>query len=116
MSDPSRWLLENIDLVARDELVLDVATGDGRNALYLAAHGWRVHAVDRNQDALAALDAHARSLDDRVQTRCVDLGGAEVNLDNNLYGAILVFRYIYRRLLPALVSALKPAGVLLSGT
>jgi SAM-dependent methyltransferase len=116
MSDPSRWLLENIDLVARDELVLDVATGDGRNALYLAAHGWRVHAVDRNQDALAALDAHARSLDDRVQTRCVDLEDAEVDLGINLYGTILVFRYLYRPLLPALVAALKPGGVLLYET
>jgi SAM-dependent methyltransferase len=116
MSDPSGWLLENLDLVARDELVLDVATGDGRNALYLAAHGWRVHAVDRNQDALAALDAHARSLDDRVQTRCVDLEGAAVDLGVNLYGTILVFRYLYRPLLPALVAALKPGGVLLYET
>jgi SAM-dependent methyltransferase len=113
MSDPSRWLLDNIDLVARNELVLDVATGAGRNALYLAAHGWSVHAVDRSQDALAMLDAQARPLEDRVQTRCVDLEDAAVDLGVNVYGTILVFRYLYRPLVPALIAALKPGGVLL---
>ena len=116
MSEPSSWLLENIDLVARDELVLDVATGHGRNALYLAAHGWRVHAVDRNAEALAALDLNARSLEHRLSTACVDLEAAAINLGVNVYGTILVFRYLYRPLLPALVAALKPGGVLLYET
>lgn len=116
MSEPSSWLLENIDLVARDELVLDVATGHGRNALYLAAHGWRVRAVDRNADALATLDLNARSLEHRLSTACVDLEAAAINLGVNVYGTILVFRYLYRPLLPALVAALKPGGVLLYET
>ena len=116
MSEPSSWLLENIDLVARDELVLDVATGHGRNALYLAAHGWRVHAVDRNAEALATLDLNARSLEHRLSTACVDLEAAAINLGVNVYGTILVFRYLYRPLLPALVAALKPGGVLLYET
>ena len=116
MSEPSSWLLENIDLVARDELVLDVATGHGRNALYLAAHGWRVHAVDRNAEALATLALNARSLEHRLSTACVDLEAAAINLGVNVYGTILVFRYLYRPLLPALVAALKPGGVLLYET
>jgi SAM-dependent methyltransferase len=116
VSEPSQWLLENIDLVARDEPVLDVATGHGRNALYLAAHGWSVDAVDRDPDALATLDAHARSLENRVQTACLDLEDAAVDLGVAVYGTILVFRYLHRPLVPALVAALKPGGVLLYET
>jgi SAM-dependent methyltransferase len=116
MSDPSPWLLENIDLVARDELVLDVATGHGRNARYLAAHGWRVHAVDRNADALSSLDQNVRSREHRLSTACVDLEATGVDLGVNVYGTILVFRYLYRPLLPALIAALKPGGVLLYET
>ncbi len=116
MSDPSQWLLENIDLVARDELVLDVATGHGRNALYLAAHGWSVHAVDRDRDALLTLEALAGSLENRVQTACIDLEDEAVDLGVNVYGTILVFRYLHRPLIPALVAALKPGGVLLYET
>jgi tellurite methyltransferase len=116
MSDPSPWLLDNIDLVARDERVLDVATGRGRNALYLAAHGWSVDAVDRERDVLANLEAQACSLEDRVQTICLDLEDAALDLGANVYGTILVFRYLYRPLLPALIAALKPGGVLLYET
>jgi len=116
VSDPSEWLLANIDLVARDELVLDVATGHGRNALYLAAHGWSVHAIDRNTDALATLDAHARSLEGRLRTAAVDLEVAAIDLGVEMYGTILVFRYLHRPLVPSLVAALKPGGVLLYET
>ncbi len=43
-----------VDAVARltPGRALDLATGDGRNALWLARHGWRVTAVDFSQVAL----------------------------------------------------------------
>lgn len=51
-----------VDAVARlaPGRALDLATGDGRNALWLAARGWRVTAVDFSQ---VALDRAHRSAD-----------------------------------------------------
>jgi SAM-dependent methyltransferase len=112
----SDWLLSNMDLIARDRSVLDVASGRGRHALLLAARGWDVHAVDRDATALAALGARARAQGVLVQTACVDLERDEADLGENRYGTILVFNYLHRPLFPAIRRALAPGGVLLYET
>ena len=38
---------------------LDLATGDGRNAIWLAGHGWTVTAVDFSAEAVGQAEAHA---------------------------------------------------------
>lgn len=38
---------------------LDLAAGEGRNALWLAGRGWKVHAVDFSDVALAKAEAAA---------------------------------------------------------
>ncbi|HSP51808.1 MAG TPA: class I SAM-dependent methyltransferase [Cryobacterium sp.] len=38
---------------------LDLATGDGRNAIWLAGHGWTVTAVDFSAEAIGQAGAHA---------------------------------------------------------
>nr|WP_241732477.1 class I SAM-dependent methyltransferase [Galbitalea soli] len=38
---------------------LDIATGDGRNAIWLARHGWQTTAVDFSAQALAIAREHA---------------------------------------------------------
>ena len=38
---------------------LDLATGDGRNAIWLAGHGWSVTAVDFSAEAIGQAGAHA---------------------------------------------------------
>ena len=113
---PSGWLNDNLDLIARDELVLDVASGRGRHALALARGGWRVHAVDRDRAALDELEAAARVAGVTVETRCLDLESNVVDLGTDYYGTIVVFNYLHRPLMPAIVRALKPGGVLLYET
>ncbi len=49
---------------------LDVACGDGANAVWLASHGWRVTAVDWSKAALAK--ARARAEDAKVAVHWVD--------------------------------------------
>jgi tellurite methyltransferase len=106
----------NLDLIARDQPVLDVAAGRGRHAIYLAEQGRSVHAVDRNAEALAALDEHARSHGLPIRTTQIDLETGVVDLGLDAYGTILVFNYLHRPLVPALVRALRPGGVLLYET
>lgn len=114
--DVSDWLLSNMDLIARDRSVLDVASGRGRHALHLASRGFDVHAVDRDEQALASLEERARELGVVVQTTSLDLERGDVDLGTGRYGTIIVFNYLHRPLFPAFVRALLPRGVLLYET
>lgn len=116
---PARFLIEFAHLLPRGT-VLDVAAGSGRNALHLAAHGFTVHAVDRNAEALEALQAAAREHHlSHVTTKVVDL---EVEpfpqhvFPQATYDVVIVFFYLFRPLFPALLRTLKPGGMLMYET
>ena len=114
---PASWLIENIGLLPRGRSVLDVASGRGRHALYLAAAGWSVHAVDRDAEALAALRAAAQGLCGPVTTETLDLETSPPpSLGVERYGGALVFNYLHRPLMPAIVEAVAPGGVLVYET
>lgn len=112
----SDWLAGNLDLIDLRRPVLDVACGRGRHALYLAEKGCKVHAIDRDEAALADLARRARALSAQVTTECLDLETGEPDLGEARYGTVLVFNYLHRSLLPALVKALRPGGILLYET
>jgi SAM-dependent methyltransferase len=113
---PSDWLLAHIDALDRTRQVLDVACGRGRHALELAARGFRVHAIDANPDAVAALARTAASASLPVTTGVVDLEGDHVDLGGADYGTVLVFNYLHRPLMSHLRDALAPGGILLYET
>lgn len=108
---PAAWLVDNVDLIPRGGRVLDIASGRGRHARFLAARGFFVHAIDRNAEALAALHAV-----DQVTTDCVDLETADVLLGHRQYDAVVVFNYLHRPLMPAIVDAVAEHGVLIYET
>jgi dihydroneopterin aldolase len=112
---PARFLLEQGHRLPKGT-VLDVACGSGRNALYLATQGSLVEGVDRDEQALAAVSAEAkqRSLTN-LTLRCLDLE-AEPDIPKERYDGIVVFFFLYRPLVPVLVQALKPGGVLVYET
>ncbi|MEO3842494.1 class I SAM-dependent methyltransferase [Streptomyces sp. B22F1] len=49
--EPNRWVAREVAEITPAR-ALDLAAGEGRNALWLAARGWRVTAVDFSQVAL----------------------------------------------------------------
>jgi SAM-dependent methyltransferase len=113
---PSEWLLGNADLLPAGGLALDVACGSGHNALFLAAAGFRVRALDRNPEALAQLAAGARRLGLPVDAEAVDLERPGAELGDAAHALIVVARYLHRPLFPALRRALAPGGVLVYET
>ena len=113
---PSRWLIENLDVLPNGRRVLDLACGRGRHTLALAAAGWPVHAIDRDRDELNAIEQAAIGLPGTVTTESCELEAGPISLGVNHYGAVLVFNYLYRPLLPAIFDALEPGGVLLYET
>jgi SAM-dependent methyltransferase len=114
---PSAWLLDHLELLPADGRVLDVACGRGRHALYLARRGYRVHAVDREPDAIAGLRATAAQ--ERLPLTCevVDLEtDPPPRLGTDWFDAVVVFRYLHRPLFPSLIEALAPGGCLIYET
>ena len=75
---------------------LDVATGTGRNALYLAARGFQVDAVDVSKAALEQARAEAAKRGLTVNFTQTDL--AEATFPPAVYGLIVNFNFLDRSL------------------
>jgi SAM-dependent methyltransferase len=108
---PSAWVCRFAALIAAGGAVLDLACGQGRHARYLAGLGYRVEAVDRDVASLAALAGILR-----VTTRCADLESAPWPYGAGCFDGIVVTNYLHRPLLPELLAALRPQGVLIYET
>ncbi|HTB19515.1 MAG TPA: methyltransferase domain-containing protein [Bryobacteraceae bacterium] len=92
-------------------LALDLACGTGRNALYLAGHGWRVTAVDGSPVAIDLLLARAGHL--ALDARVVDLETEPFEVEPESYNLILSCYYLQRSLIPVMQSALRAGGLLI---
>jgi SAM-dependent methyltransferase len=93
---------------------LDVACGAGRNALFLAVHGYAVTALDISGVALerGRRTAKARSLS--VEWLCADLDDdVEDVLPAGTFDLIVWVRYIHETLMRSLIARLNAGGTLL---
>lgn len=89
--------------------MLDVACGHGRHVHLLADAGHRVTAIDRDAALLAPLAGRARTL-------VADLESAPWPLPGATFDAVLVTNYLWRPLLPDLLAAVAPGGLLIYET
>jgi tellurite methyltransferase len=114
-------LLENyLDLFTLEALkgpILDLACGDGHNGIFLASRGLPVILADRSEEALRRAKESAEVLGVLVQLWQVDLESEDMNpLQTDSFGAILVFRYLHRPLIPCIRKALRRGGILIYET
>lgn len=94
-------------------LALDLACGPGRNALYLAEHGWRVTAVDGSSVAIDILRTRAQERGLAIDARIADLEADGFVFPDPGYDLILSCLYLQRTLIPGMKSALRPGGLLI---
>lgn len=106
---PSDWLLRWAHLLPAGGTVLDLACGRGRHVRWLAGRGFRVAALDRDADAVNPLQAIAEVL-------VADIENGPWPLAGRRFDGVLVTNYLWRPLLPAIVEAVAPGGVLLYET
>ncbi|OQW31758.1 MAG: hypothetical protein A4E19_00075 [Nitrospira sp. SG-bin1] len=115
---PAPFLIQQLHRLPKGT-VLDVASGSGRHALFLASLGYQVEAIDHDEQALAQLSqsAHTRHLTG-LRSRVLDLEQSPQPpaLGHETYDVILTFFYLHRPLFPSFIEALKPGGVLLYET
>ena len=89
---------------------LDIATGTGANAFFLASKGFEVEAIDISDVALKQLAGRHT----RVHPICADLD--EFDITPNRYALIVNCRYLNRRLFPAIMQSMIPGGLLIFET
>ncbi|SIS05649.1 class I SAM-dependent methyltransferase [Natronorubrum thiooxidans] len=94
-----------------DGRALDVATGNGRNALFLAAAGYDVDAIDISDVALE--QARRRADEHGVDVNWTRADLAEFDVPIGEYDVITVSFFAALEHLPALKEALAPGGVLI---
>lgn len=106
--EPCGFLAEKIALLPKGK-VLDLAMGEGRNALFLAREGFDVTGVDISPVAVAKAKRFAEEQGVRLRAIVADL--AAYDQGEALYDAITNFYAFEPRLFPGIVRALKPGGV-----
>jgi SAM-dependent methyltransferase len=111
LTTPSPWVQRFAGQITAGGHVLDLACGTGRHARYLAAASFRVEALDRDEAALAALHGV-----DGITTHLADVEGGAWPYHGQYFDGIVVTNYLFRPLLPMLMQALKPGGMLIYET
>jgi SAM-dependent methyltransferase len=123
--EPVPFLCQVLPILPRGK-ALDVASGEGRNAVFLAQHGWQVTGVERSSAGIEKTVALAAARGVRVvanagahgtgSLRLVQADLEQFELPVGAFDVVTVFYYLQRSLLPAIRRALRPGGVLVYET
>lgn len=105
--EPVTFLVDVIDGLPRGT-ALDLAAGEGRNAVYLAQQGFAVTAVDISAKGLEKCRALARERGVEVQTLVADLDTFDLGGDR--WDLVTDFYYHDPSLYARAMAALKPGG------
>ena len=111
--NPSAWIVRWSHLLAPQSTVLDVACGSGRHVQWFTDHGHSVTGIDLNID-------HARECLPSTELVGADMENDPWPLAANgqvrTFGAVVVTNYLWRPLMPVVLSSVAPGGVLLYET
>lgn len=115
---PSLWVQRWSHLAVPGTTVLDVACGAGRHLRWFAQQGHPVLGLDRDGQALQAARQAVRDVAPQAQAHWLqaDIENGPWPLGGQRFGAVVVTNYLWRPLLPALLDAVGPGGVLLYET
>jgi rhodanese-related sulfurtransferase len=112
---PSSFLVENFDLLPRG-LALDLAMGEGRNALYLATRGFDVDGVDADPRRVARARVAARKLGVPMRAMVGNVEDGTYIIPIETYDVIVVFNYLHRPLFKDIQDGVVPGGVVVYET
>ena len=112
---PARFLVENFELLPKG-LALDLAAGEGRNALYLATRGFDVDAVDVDPDAVSLARAKSRRLGAPIRAVVGNVEDGTYIIPLDAYDVIVAFNYLHRPLFNDIRDGLKAGGVVVYQT
>ncbi len=111
------WLTGHVDLLPAPSHgpVVDLGCGSGRAAVWLAARGYEVCAVDRHPEALEWAVDLATDLGVSLETLCADLT-VESDWPGGPWSVAVMLRFLHRPLVDALPDLVRPGGVVVLRT
>ncbi len=107
------FLKEHFDAIPKGR-VLDIAMGEGRNAVFLAKKGYQVEGVDISEVAIRKAQRLAAENGVKIHTVSADLN--KYRIKPNHYDGIMVFYYLQRNQIPQIRDGLKKGGVVIFET
>lgn len=110
---PVPLLVKNVGLLPKGR-ALDLAAGEGRNAVFLAQQGFEVDAVDISPVGLRKAEAFAAERGVEIETIVANL--EEYDLGVERYDVVANFYYLQRDLTAKIKRALKPGGIVIYET
>jgi len=105
--EPNPFLKKYIHLLPKGK-ALDIASGEGRNTVFLAQQGFEVDAVDISGKGLKKTQKLAREQGVKIKTFLVDLD--QYQIEKERYDLIANFYYLKRRLIPRIKKGIKKGG------
>lgn len=109
-SEPSPVLVEAISDVDPGR-ALDLASGAGRNALFLAELGWNVTGVDASEAAIRIANMRAGEMGVSLDARKLDLEKDDLPFQPESFDLIAMFFYLQRSLFPLIPGWLRRGGL-----
>lgn len=107
-------LLVNTAAALSPGTALDLASGTGRNALWLAEHSWDVTAVDGAQSAIDHLRRRAVERGLKINGVVADLEKYEFEIERGHWNLVAICYYLQRNLFEPAKRGVAPGGVLIS--
>jgi tellurite methyltransferase len=107
---PSPLLVEVAEMLPPGR-ALDLASGAGRNALYLAGLGWRVVAVDSSPAAIRLVRQRAAASGLAIEAHLADLETGAFAIDPGGYDLICDILYLQRDLFPRIREGVRTGGL-----
>jgi tellurite methyltransferase len=111
--EPNPFLKKHIHLLSRGK-ALDLATGEGRNAVFLGENGFEVEAVDISEKGLKKTRELAREKGVKVNAHLVDLDHYQIQKER--YDLIASFYFLKRRLIPKIRKGVRKGGKIIFET
>ena len=112
--EPARFLVENMELLPRGR-ALDLAMGNGRNAVFLAQQGFDVQGVDISAESVKKALELAHDLGVGLKALVADLEDG-YRIEKNAFDVIICFNYLYRPLIPQIKEGLCGGGMVVYET
>ena len=106
---PSAWVRRWSHLVPGGGAVLDVACGHGRHLRWFAQRGHPVTGVDRDPEAIAAIQGLGRAVQ-------ADIENGPWPFEGQRFAGVVVTNYLWRSLMPHLLDSVAEGGVLIYET
>lgn len=112
-NNPSPLLIKLLKLLPKGK-ALDIACGEGRNAIFLAKNGYDVDAIDISGVAIER--GKKKAAKNKVKVNFIQADLEDYRMPAETYDLIVNFNYLQRTLIPAIKNGLKKGGVVVFET